>query len=132
MRTAAPARTLTRLAVGYVIVSLANVGVIIALRHHSSLVNDTVWGRGLILAGTSLLLMWIAVVASRGHRGALLRLRIISAVLVVTVVVFIALPGVIPVWMKCEQAVCGALLVALFATASVARRPRATRSGNTA
>ena len=53
----------------------------------------------------------VTVRAARGSRAAYLRLRIISAVLVVAIAVIVALPGRFPLWMKAEQGVAGLLMV---------------------
>jgi len=53
--------------------------------------------------------------AARGSRGAYRRLRVITAVMPVAIVVIIALPGTFPLWMKVEQAVCGVLLLGVVA-----------------
>jgi len=45
--------------------------------------------------------------SSRGH----LRLRLVSAIMLVAIAVIIALPGTFPLWMKSEQGVCGLLLL---------------------
>jgi hypothetical protein len=81
------------------------------------LVPDSVWVRGIIVLISSLLLNAFAARAARGSRGAWRRVWLFSAVMTVAIVVIIAIPGVFPVWMKIEQGVCGALLVAVVALA---------------
>jgi hypothetical protein len=58
-----------------------------------------------------------------------LRLRIISIVTTVAIVVIVALPGTFPVWLKIEQSACGVLMlgVALLANGRTARSRFADR-----
>jgi hypothetical protein len=74
-------------------------------------VNDAVWTRGTIVVASALLTFVCAVRAARGSRRAYLRLRIISAVMLVAIAVIIALPGTFPLWMRIEQGVCGLVLI---------------------
>jgi hypothetical protein len=101
------------LVIGYVAISVLTLVVIIALRHHASVVNAAVWTRGTIVVASSALTFLFARSAARGSRRGYLRLRIVSAVMLVAIVVIIALPGTFPLWMKSEQAVCGLLLLAV-------------------
>lgn len=96
----------------YAGLSVLTLAAIVLLRNHSSLVNSAVWVRGTIVVASSLLTLAFARRAARGSRMAFLRLRIISAVMVVAIAVIISLPGTFPVWMKIEQGVCGLLLIA--------------------
>ena len=76
-----------------------------------SLVNPQAWVRGIIIAATSILTLVFARRAANGSARALLRLRIVVAILLVAVVaVLFFLP--LPLWMLVEQAICGALLLA--------------------
>lgn len=95
----------------YLALSVATFVAIVVLRNHAGIVNDAVWIRGTIVAATSVLMLTFAVGAARGSRRAYLRLRIASAAMVVAIAVIIALPGMFPLWLKIEQAVCGLLLV---------------------
>jgi hypothetical protein len=75
------------------------------------LVSPQAWVRGIIIAVTSILTFAFARGAAQGSARALLRLRIVVAILLVAVVaVLFFLP--LPAWMIVEQAVCGALLLA--------------------
>jgi hypothetical protein len=57
-------------------------------------------------------LSWVfAARLARGSRRAHLRLRLVSAIMLVAIVVIIAIPGGFPVWLKVEQGVCGLLLL---------------------
>lgn len=95
----------------------------IVLLRDTAAVTDTVRVRGAILAVVSLVTMLVAVRAVRGSDRALLRLRIIAAVQVVVIVVFVVLPGALPVWMRVEQGVCGFILIGVL-VASSGRRAR--------
>jgi hypothetical protein len=75
------------------------------------LVSPQAWVRGIIIAATSILTFAFARRAAQGSPRALLRLRVVVAILLVAVVaVLFFLP--LPLWMVIEQAVCGALLLA--------------------
>lgn len=100
---------------GYLAVSVLTLGAIVLLRNDASVVNPAVWIRGTIVAASSVLSLALAAGAARGSRGAYRRLRIITAVMPVAIVVIIALPGTFPLWMKVEQAVCGLLLLGVVA-----------------
>ncbi|WP_329252141.1 hypothetical protein OG417_08390 [Actinoallomurus sp. NBC_01490] len=104
-------RTVKLLVGGYLLLSVVTFAAIVLLRGHRSVVNDAVWIRGTIVALTSLLMFSFAARAARGSRGAFLRLRIASAVMVVAIIVIISLPGTFPLWLRLEQSVCGLLLL---------------------
>jgi hypothetical protein len=99
----------------YAGLSVLTLVAIVLLRDHPAIVNPAVWIRTTIVAATSLFLVSIAARASGGHSRSYLRLRLISAVLVVAIVVIIALPGAFPVWLKIEQGACGLLLLGVVA-----------------
>jgi hypothetical protein len=101
-----------RLLVGtYLTISVLTLVAIVLLRDHPSMVNSAVWTRGIIVVASALLTTLFAARAARGHQRAFLRLRIVSAVMVVAIAVIIAIPGTFPLWMKIEQGVCGLVLV---------------------
>ncbi|HEY3559533.1 MAG TPA: hypothetical protein VGL05_18810 [Kribbella sp.] len=112
-RSASALRSVQLLILGYVAISVLTLIAIIALRNHTTVVNDAVRVRGTIVVASSLLTFAFARSAARGSRRGYLRLRIVSAVMLVAIVVIIALPGTFPLWMKGEQAVCGLLLLAV-------------------
>ncbi|MEU1393608.1 MULTISPECIES: hypothetical protein [unclassified Nonomuraea] len=75
-----------------------------------SLVSPQAWGRGVIVAATSILTLAFARRAQQAGDRALLRLRIVLVVVLVAglgVLLFLPLPG----WMVAEQGVCGLLLL---------------------
>ncbi|HWD83561.1 MAG TPA: hypothetical protein VG497_31895 [Kribbella sp.] len=110
-RSASALRSVRLLVTGYVAISVLTLLVIIALRHHANIVNDAVWVRGTIVVASSLLTLLFARSAAKGSHRGFLRLRIVSAVMLVAIVTIIALPGTFPLWLKVEQAVCGLLLL---------------------
>lgn len=110
-RSVAALRSVQLLVAGYLALSVLTLIAIIALRNHTSIVNDAVWTRGTIVVGSALVTFLFARSAARGSRRGYLRLRIVSAVMLVAIVVIISLPGLFPLWMKGEQAVCGLLLL---------------------
>jgi hypothetical protein len=114
-RVHAAFRNTKRLVAGYLAISVLTLIAIVAMRHHTAIVNDAVWVRGTIVVLSALLTLLFTVRAAGGSRRALLRLRIISAVMVVAIATIIALPGTFPVWMKVEQGVCGLLLLGVVA-----------------
>jgi hypothetical protein len=100
---------------GYAGLSLLTVIAIVLMRNHSKLVTDAVWTRAIIVAASSLLTLRFTVGAGRGSSRHFLRLRIVTAVMLVAIVVIVALPGAFPVWLRAEQAVCGVLLLGVVA-----------------
>ncbi|MER6580818.1 hypothetical protein [Nonomuraea sp. NPDC001023] len=99
------------LVAAYAALSLLTVAAIAVLSAVApSLVTPEAWGRGVIVAATSVLTFVFARRAQRGGDRALLRLRIVLVVILVAVVgVLLFLP--LPVWMVAEQGVCGVLLL---------------------
>jgi hypothetical protein len=110
-RTRIALRTVTTLVGIYLGVSVATLVAIILLRGNPIIVNDAVWIRGSIVVASATLMFVFALRASGGAPRAFLRVRLISAIMLVAIVVIIALPGTFPVWLKLEQAVCGLLLL---------------------
>jgi hypothetical protein len=105
-------RPVVALVACYAGLSVLTLAAIIVFRDDDTIVNDAAWIRGSIVAATSVLLLVFTLRASGGARRAYLRVRIVSPVLLAAVVVIVALPGTFPGWMRIEQAVCGALLIA--------------------
>jgi hypothetical protein len=110
-KSAGALRSVQLLTAAYLTLSVLTLVAIIALRNHAAIVNDAVWVRGTIVVASSLLTSAFARRAARGSRKGFLRLRLVSGIMLVAIVVIIALPGTFPVWLKCEQAVCGLLLL---------------------
>ncbi|MGB0095232.1 MAG: hypothetical protein WBP81_22180 [Solirubrobacteraceae bacterium] len=78
--------------------SLVTLVVIEVLRNDRSAVNSAVWIRGTIVALSAMLTFRFTVRASPGSARSFLRLRIVSAVMLVAIAVIIALPGTFPLW----------------------------------
>ncbi|TDP96172.1 hypothetical protein EV186_104154 [Labedaea rhizosphaerae] len=104
-------RTAKMLVVAYVVLSVLTLGAIVVLRNHPDLVTDAVWVRATIVVLSSLLTLLFTRQAAKGSRRGYLRLRLVSAIMLVAIVVIVALPGAFPVWLRLEQAVCGLLLL---------------------
>lgn len=119
--TAEAFRTVKRLVGAYAALSAATLVAAYLMRQHADLVTPTVWIRGGIVALTSLLMLALAVGSARGRRGAYRRLRIASGVMVAVIAVMASLPGVLPVWMRFEQGVCGVLLLGVLVIANSSR-----------
>ncbi|WP_211245971.1 hypothetical protein [Actinomadura oligospora] len=101
----------------YAGISVLTFAGLVAYRNSSS-VTQPVWVRLSIVAVSSLILFALTLRASRGSRGAFRRLRILSAVMLVAIVVIVSLPGMFPAWMRIEQAVCGLLLLGVVVISS--------------
>lgn len=104
-------RTVKLLVGTYLGISTLTLVAIVLMRGHANLVNAAVWTRGTIVVVTAALMFSFAVRAARGSARAFLRLRIVSAIMVVAIAAIVSLPGTFPVWMKIEQGVCGAVLL---------------------
>ncbi|MFD1543470.1 hypothetical protein [Nonomuraea guangzhouensis] len=95
----------------YFVLSVLTLVAAYVLRDDPAMVNDTVWIRGAIVAVASSLMYAFVTGTARGRRRAYLRLRITSALMVVAIAVLISIPGLLPMWMRIEQGVCGLLLL---------------------
>jgi hypothetical protein len=114
-RTVAAFRSVRRLAGAYVAISVLTLVAIVLMRHNAALVNPAVWIRGSIVIASSILMAAFVAGAARGSARAYLRLRLVSAIMVVAIAVIVSLPGTFPVWLKIEQGVCGAILIGVVA-----------------
>lgn len=120
-------QTVKLLAGAYLAISAVTVVVIVALRNHTGAVDDTVWNRGIVVLASSVLMLAFVRRAAGGSRRALTRVRIVSAVMMVAIAVTVAVPGLLPLWMKLEQIACGLVLLAVAAI--VIREPLRTACG---
>ncbi|GAA1705469.1 hypothetical protein GCM10009765_63450 [Fodinicola feengrottensis] len=103
-------RTVKLLVGGYLGLSVLTMVAVILLRDDTSVVTDAVWVRASIVTLSALLTLAFSFSAARGSRRGFLRLRLVSAIMLVAIAVIVALPGAFPVWLRVEQAVCGLLL----------------------
>src|SRR5690348_13886215 len=118
-RTPHPAfRPVKGLVAAYSALSLGTLVAAFFMRHNSAEVTSPVWVRATIVFATSLLMYSFAARAARGGPDAYKRLRIVSAVMLVAIVVIVALPGAFPVWLRIEQAGCGVLLLGVVVLAN--------------
>jgi peptidoglycan/LPS O-acetylase OafA/YrhL len=120
-RTAQAFRTIRRLLLAYLAVSVAAVVAIVLMRNDSTEVDSTVWTRGIIVAVTAALLLLFAARAAQGSRSAYRRLRILSIITVAVIVAIVAAPGALPAWMKIEQGVCGLIMAGVAVLVSQPR-----------
>jgi hypothetical protein len=113
----------------YLGLSVLTLIAIVLLRDNPAIVTPAVWIRGTIVAASALLTTTFATQMARGSRRGYLRLRLVSAIMLVAIVVIIALPDPFPLWLKIEQGVCGLLLlgVVVFANGKYLRSAFATR-----
>ncbi len=116
-------RTTKTLVLAYLGLSVLTLLAIVLMRDNPEEVNDVVWTRGTIVLVAALLTFWFTSRAAKGQRRAYLRLRITSAIMVVAIAVLVSLPGLLPVWMRIEQGVCGLLLLGVVLIIN-ARRTR--------
>ena len=114
-QTRAPFRRVKLLVSGYLTVSAATFVAIVLLRDHTAVVDSAVWIRGTVVVASAAAMLMFTVRAARGSRRMYLRLRIVSAIMVVAIVVIAAMPGILPLWMRIEQGVCGAILIGVVA-----------------
>ena len=97
-------RPILLLLAGFLVVSVAMEAVLIVQNATGTAVDVAVWIRCSIVLASSLILLLLAASAVRGSRSSFQRLRIISPVIVVAVVVIVAIPGFLPEWVRIEQA----------------------------
>jgi hypothetical protein len=118
-------RTTRSFIIGFIVVSAATLVATFFLSHYvPTLVTSTVWSRASLVLLDAVLALSYAVRASRGFARAYRSLRLLSAGSLVTVVVLVALPDLLPGWMKLEQALCGLLLLGVVVCIN-ARKVRA-------
>jgi hypothetical protein len=110
-RSRAAFRSVKLLVGCYIGISVLTLVAIIVLRHNTAAVNAAVWIRASIVVASALLMITFVARAARGSGRAFLRLRLVSAIMVVAIAVIIALPGTFPLWMKIEQGICGLILI---------------------
>jgi cytochrome bd-type quinol oxidase subunit 2 len=117
-RTVRAFRTVRRLLLAYLAVSVAAMLAIVAMRDDAAEVNPAAWTRAIIVVVTAVALLLFCAGAARGSRGAYRRLRIIAGITPVAIAVIIALPGTFPLWLKVEQGVCGLIMAGVVVVAN--------------
>ena len=96
---------------GFLVVSAAMIAVLVAMVANHASVDTAIWIRCSLVLASAVVLLLIAASAARGSRAAWIRLRIISPIVVVAVIVIVSIPGFLPDWVRLEQAVCGLLVL---------------------
>ncbi|ODU00688.1 MAG: hypothetical protein ABS81_22925 [Pseudonocardia sp. SCN 72-86] len=109
--TARTWRTVVGLVLGYLAVSIAAVVVTALLRDDPAVATTAAWVREIIVVVSACLTVAFARRAAAGSPRAFLRLRLVTAIMLVAIVVIVAVPGAFPIWLRVEQAVCGVLLL---------------------
>jgi hypothetical protein len=104
-------RTAKTLVVGYLGLSVLTLIAVAMLRDHPAIVNAAVWIRAVAVVASAALMLFFAVRTAKGRGRSYHRLRLVSAIMVVAIVLIIVLPGAFPVWLKIEQGVCGLILL---------------------
>ncbi|GAB3582373.1 hypothetical protein GCM10027445_55590 [Amycolatopsis endophytica] len=94
--------------------------VVVALAVAGQEVSGFMWGRACGMVASAAVTWWLAGLAGRGSRSALVRVRIISVVVPVAIVVIDGIPGALPLWFAAAQ-IAGAL--ALVPAAVMVNRP---------
>ena len=112
-RVAAATRWVQGLVVAFLVANLVALGINIRFQSDSMIVTDTTWTRTFILIGASLVLLLFARGVSVGSFKSYLYVRLESAILLVTVVVLVSIPGLLPTWFAVQQVVCGVILLAI-------------------
>jgi hypothetical protein len=127
-------RPVTALLVGFLGVSAAMVTALIVLTATGDSIDIAVWIRCVIVLGSSILPLVFATGAARGSRAMLLRLRIVTPIILAAIVVIVSIPNFLPMWVRVEQAVCGALLlvavILMFLPRTSALFPRVRRAAS--
>lgn len=114
-------RPMLLLLAGFLVVSAAMIAVIVAMSVGGASVDTAIWIRCSLVLASALVLLAIAAAAVRGSRASWIRLRIISPIVVVAVIVIVSIPGFLPDWVRVEQAVCGLLVLPVAIIANLPR-----------
>lgn len=97
----------------YLCIRLVTLPVLYAIRNNPKLATQDAWVHGIIVGATALLTAYFMIQFTRGSRRGYLRLRIISAIMLLAIVIIIAIPGLFPLWMKITECVCGLLMLGI-------------------
>jgi hypothetical protein len=117
-------RVIRILLLAYLLATVATLAVLAVRHDDAAFATDEAWGHAIVVLAFAVLLLPAAARAAAGSRGAYRRLRIVSVVIPAVSVVLVALPHLLPPWMRVEQAAYGVLLlvVAVLAASSPVRR----------
>jgi hypothetical protein len=112
-------RPVVALVCGYLAISALVIVAAIVFGSDPNLVNSAVWIRGSIVVVTAALMLRFAIGARAGNARHYLRLRLVSAIMVVAItVILLAIPGYFPLWMRIEQGTCGVILLTVVILAN--------------
>lgn len=108
----------------YLAATVATIGVLAARRADTAFASDEAWGHAVVVLAFAVLLVPAGSRAAAGSRGAYRRLLVVSVVIPLVSIVLVALPHLLPPWMRIEQAAYGVLLltVACLAASGPVRR----------
>jgi hypothetical protein len=112
-RTARAFRAVQVLGWGYLCLSVLALLAIFLLRNDPAEVNQAAWIRGSIVVATGIALIAFIERMTGGSSGAYRRLRIISIIVPIAFAVIVAIPGMLPLWMRVEQGACGLLMIGI-------------------
>ncbi|GAB3795195.1 hypothetical protein GCM10028798_03540 [Humibacter antri] len=104
-------RPVLLLLTGFLVVSAAMIAVLVAMSVGGTSVGTAIWIRCSLVLASAVVLLLIAAAAARGSRAAWIRMRIISPIVVIAVIVIVSIPGFLPDWVRVEQAACGLLVL---------------------
>ncbi|MEU2787919.1 hypothetical protein [Streptomyces sp. NPDC007100] len=112
--------TVKGLVAAYGALSAAVLAVVVVLAVNGREVTSFMWGRSAGVLASAAVTYWLTVLAARGARWAYVRIRVISVVVPVAIVVIDTLPGVLPAWFVAMQIACA---LAIGATAFLLNGP---------
>jgi hypothetical protein len=106
------------LVVAFIVANLASLAINLTYANTPGVTSEVTWTRTYILLGAGAVLLFFAIGVRRGSFKSYLYVRLESAILLVTVIVLVAIPGLLPGWMAAQQLVCGVLLLAITVVTS--------------
>ncbi|AWN31140.1 hypothetical protein [Streptomyces sp. NEAU-S7GS2] len=98
------------LVAAYGALSAAVLITVVVLASTGHTVTAFMWGRSAGVLASAAVAYWLTVLASRGARGAYLRVRIISVVVPIAIVAIDMIPGALPPWFVLMQVGCALVL----------------------
>ncbi|WP_326824993.1 hypothetical protein [Streptosporangium sp. NBC_01756] len=97
-----------KLVAAYGALSVAVLIVVVILSVMGREVTSFMWGRTGGMFASAVVTYWLTVLASRGARGAYVRVRIISVIVPIAIIAIDSIPGALPPWFVAMQ-IAGAL-----------------------